>query len=180
MIAIVDYGVGNVRAIANIYKRVEIPVTLAQTAAQLGDATHVILPGVGAFDWAMARLRRVMSDTAVISMSRVPALTFFVWSKMSSTSIETSRTPYSISVLSMQRRPAEKPVIERNGGASGPLRALCVSCRVLFSTSSVEQPAEATAANASHKAERLKIDGVVMARRLAGLGVTGSRAGRRC
>ena len=41
----------------------------------------------------MARLRRVMSDTAVISMSRVPALTFFVWSRMSSTSIVMSRTP---------------------------------------------------------------------------------------
>ena len=28
----------------------------------------------------IARLRRVMSDTAEISMSRVPALTFLVWS----------------------------------------------------------------------------------------------------
>jgi hypothetical protein len=40
-----------------------------------------------------ARLRLVISDIAVISMSRVPALIFFVESTMSSTSIETSRTP---------------------------------------------------------------------------------------
>lgn len=56
MITIVDYGLGNVQAIANIYKRLEIPATLAKTAADLAGATHLILPGVGAFDWAMARL----------------------------------------------------------------------------------------------------------------------------
>ncbi len=41
----------------------------------------------------IARLRRVMSDTALISMSRVPALTFFVESTNSSTSMLRSRTP---------------------------------------------------------------------------------------
>ena len=56
MITIVDYGLGNVQAIANIYKRLEIPATLARSASELAGATHVILPGVGAFDWAMARL----------------------------------------------------------------------------------------------------------------------------
>lgn len=56
MITIVDYGLGNIQAFANIYKRLEIPVTFAQTAADLADATHIILPGVGAFDWAMDRL----------------------------------------------------------------------------------------------------------------------------
>jgi glutamine amidotransferase len=56
VITIVDYGLGNVQAIANIYKRLEIPATLARTAEQLRGASHVILPGVGAFDWAMSRL----------------------------------------------------------------------------------------------------------------------------
>ena len=57
MITIVDYGVGNVQALANIYKRLEIPCLLAKNAADLAGASHVILPGVGAFDWAMARLQ---------------------------------------------------------------------------------------------------------------------------
>ena len=56
MIHIVDYGLGNVQAFANIYKRLEIPVTLSRTADDLAGASHVILPGVGAFDWAMDRL----------------------------------------------------------------------------------------------------------------------------
>ena len=56
MIAVVDYGLGNVQAFITIYKRLDMPVILAKTADHLADATHIILPGVGAFDWAMSRL----------------------------------------------------------------------------------------------------------------------------
>ena len=56
VIAIVHYGVGNVGAIANIYKKLGIAVTLATSAAELNAAARIILPGVGAFDWAMGRL----------------------------------------------------------------------------------------------------------------------------
>lgn len=56
MIVIVDYGLGNVQAFANIYKRLDIPVTFGRCADDLVDATHIVLPGVGAFDWAMERL----------------------------------------------------------------------------------------------------------------------------
>lgn len=56
MITIIDYGVGNVQAIANIYKRLNVPVTMARDAAAVQGATKVVLPGVGAFDWAMKRL----------------------------------------------------------------------------------------------------------------------------
>lgn len=56
MITIIDYGVGNVMAIANIYKRLNIPVTMARDAAAVRSASKVVLPGVGAFDWAMKRL----------------------------------------------------------------------------------------------------------------------------
>jgi len=56
MITIVDYGLGNIQAFANIYKRLDVPVTFARTADDLAGSTHIILPGVGAFDWAMERL----------------------------------------------------------------------------------------------------------------------------
>lgn len=58
MIAIVDYGVGNVQALADIYKRLGIAATLASGARELAAADRIILPGVGAFDWAMTRLAR--------------------------------------------------------------------------------------------------------------------------
>jgi glutamine amidotransferase len=56
MIAIVDYGLGNIQAFVNIYKRLNIPVVFARTAEDFEGATHIVLPGVGAFDWAMERL----------------------------------------------------------------------------------------------------------------------------
>lgn len=56
MIALVDYGLGNIQAFANIYRRLNIPVVAASTADELASAEKIVLPGVGAFDWAMTRL----------------------------------------------------------------------------------------------------------------------------
>jgi glutamine amidotransferase len=74
VITIVDYGVGNIQAIANIYKRLNIPVRIARTAQELAGAERVILPGVGSFDWAMARLNnsgmRVVLDDLVLSKGK--------------------------------------------------------------------------------------------------------------
>ncbi len=56
MIAIINYGLGNIQAIANIYKRLNIPVVVATSIGELVKADKIILPGVGAFDWAMQLL----------------------------------------------------------------------------------------------------------------------------
>ncbi len=56
MIAVIDYGLGNVQAFLDIYKRLNIPAYAARTAEDLAGATRFILPGVGAFDWAMQSL----------------------------------------------------------------------------------------------------------------------------
>ena len=56
MIAIIDYGLGNIRAFANIYKRLNIMAEVTSTTQELQKADKIILPGVGAFDWAMKRL----------------------------------------------------------------------------------------------------------------------------
>lgn len=56
MIALIDYGLGNITAFSNIYRRLGTPLTLARTPADLEGASKLILPGVGAFDWAMNRL----------------------------------------------------------------------------------------------------------------------------
>lgn len=56
MITIVDYGLGNIRAFANVYKRLNIDVQYASTTSELKKASKIILPGVGAFDHAMAKL----------------------------------------------------------------------------------------------------------------------------
>jgi glutamine amidotransferase len=56
MITLIDYGVGNIFAFQNVYKRLNIPTKIAKTAADLEDAQKLILPGVGAFDYAMGQL----------------------------------------------------------------------------------------------------------------------------
>jgi len=56
MITIVDYGLGNVRAFANVYERLNIKTKLAHSAEDLSRADKIILPGVGSFDHAIRLL----------------------------------------------------------------------------------------------------------------------------
>ena len=56
MIGIIDYGLGNVKAFANVYKNLNLPVTVVKQPNDLKNVSKVILPGVGAFDYAMQKL----------------------------------------------------------------------------------------------------------------------------
>jgi glutamine amidotransferase len=56
MIRIVDYGVGNIQAFLNLFKRMGVDARRADNPAALADATRIVLPGVGHFDHAMQRL----------------------------------------------------------------------------------------------------------------------------
>lgn len=56
MIAIIDYGSGNIAAIANIYKQLKVPHVVTRDAQELAAAERYILPGVGAFDATMRHL----------------------------------------------------------------------------------------------------------------------------
>lgn len=56
LIGIVDYGLGNVQAIANIYARLGIPAMPVRDSSEIGTAHGLILPGVGSFDWAIRLL----------------------------------------------------------------------------------------------------------------------------
>ena len=56
MIHIIDYGLGNVTAFATMFKRLGVDARLVSDPAELADARGIILPGVGAFDHAMALL----------------------------------------------------------------------------------------------------------------------------
>jgi imidazole glycerol-phosphate synthase subunit HisH len=71
MIAIVDYGMGNLGSIQNMLKRIGAAATITADLQVIGDSTKVILPGVGVFDCAMIRinnsgLRAVLDRKALI------------------------------------------------------------------------------------------------------------------
>ncbi len=56
MIGIIDYGSGNVQAIATIYKKLNIDYLIISNSHNLKKADKLILPGVGAFDATMQQL----------------------------------------------------------------------------------------------------------------------------
>ena len=57
MIAIVDYGMGNVRSLRNAFEYLGADVILTADPADLEAAERIVLPGVGAFGDAMLAIR---------------------------------------------------------------------------------------------------------------------------
>jgi imidazole glycerol-phosphate synthase subunit HisH len=96
MITIVNYGLGNIQAFVNIYKRLNIPVTIASSNEELIEADKIILPGVGAFDWAMNRLNNSgMRDALdeVVIKKKVPILGICVGMQMMASKSEEGVLP---------------------------------------------------------------------------------------
>lgn len=56
MIAVIDYGVGNVGSIINMFYKIGVPSILTNDIEQIEKADKLVLPGVGAFDIGMQRL----------------------------------------------------------------------------------------------------------------------------
>ncbi|NOZ05834.1 MAG: imidazole glycerol phosphate synthase subunit HisH [Chloroflexi bacterium] len=57
MIAIIDYGMGNLRSVQKAFQHIGQEAVLTRDTSILDDASHVVLPGVGAFGDAMDSLR---------------------------------------------------------------------------------------------------------------------------
>lgn len=96
MIAIVDYGLGNVLAFATSYKRMGIEAVIAKTAADLERAAKIILPGVGSFDHAMTLLNgsgmRAALDERVVA-GKTPVLGICVGMQILGAGSEEGREP---------------------------------------------------------------------------------------
>ena len=59
MITLINYGSGNIHAIANIYKRLNMPYIITHDIQELKSAQKLILPGVGDFDETMKCLNNL-------------------------------------------------------------------------------------------------------------------------
>ena len=65
MIAIIDYGAGNLRSVQKAFEYLNLPVVISNQAEEIRSASHVILPGVGAFGDAMRELQSSGMDQVV-------------------------------------------------------------------------------------------------------------------
>lgn len=66
MIAIIDYGMGNLRSVQKAFQYLGCDAVITDSPAKIADADHVILPGVGAFHDAMVRLRETGLDQSLL------------------------------------------------------------------------------------------------------------------
>jgi imidazole glycerol-phosphate synthase subunit HisH len=75
-IAILDYGMGNLRSVEKALEHVGATATITSDAAAAREADGVILPGVGAFPKAMERVRELGLDELIAERqaSGVPIL----------------------------------------------------------------------------------------------------------
>ena len=58
MIAIIDYGVGNLFSLSSSLSYLGLENTITRDPQQIEQADHIILPGVGAFADAYQKLER--------------------------------------------------------------------------------------------------------------------------
>jgi glutamine amidotransferase len=77
MITIIDYGLGNLGSISNMFKRIDVKCEITADPDVIDKAEKILLPGVGAFDAAMNRINErglveVLNKKALVD--RVPFL----------------------------------------------------------------------------------------------------------
>ncbi len=77
MITIVDYGMGNLGSVLNMFKKVGAESKISSDLDEISRAEKILLPGVGAFDTAMQRIydtgmQEVLNHKALVE--RVPIL----------------------------------------------------------------------------------------------------------
>ena len=65
MIAIIDYGMGNLRSVQKAFEYLGYEAVITDCPEIISAASHVILPGVGAFEDAMNRIHETHLDNAL-------------------------------------------------------------------------------------------------------------------
>ncbi len=66
MIAIVDYGMGNLRSVQKAFEKLGHPAEVVRSPAEIARADKMVLPGVGAFRDAISELNRLDLSRPVI------------------------------------------------------------------------------------------------------------------
>jgi len=66
MIAVIDYGIGNIFNVLNQFNHLSSDVVLSKSKEEILNASHIILPGVGAFRDAIEALKNQGLDKVIL------------------------------------------------------------------------------------------------------------------
>ena len=96
MIAILNYGMGNLASIQNMFKKVGVPSRHITTADEIYAAQALIIPGVGKFDHAMRQiesmgLREALDQAALVR--KIPILGICLGMQLMTRSSEEGQLP---------------------------------------------------------------------------------------
>lgn len=96
MITIVNYGMGNLGSIANMFKRLGIQTQITSDLEIISKAGKILLPGVGAFDGAMEKInsggfKEVLDHKALVE--KVPVLGICLGMQLLTNSSEEGQLP---------------------------------------------------------------------------------------
>ena len=79
MLAIVDYGVGNLFSLRSSFAAIGVEAVVTADPLVIAAASHIILPGVGAFGDAAAKLRATGLDRVVIAEAKKGKPLMGIW-----------------------------------------------------------------------------------------------------
>lgn len=92
MIAVIDYGAGNVRSVQNALKRLGVESVLTNDKSVIESAEKVIFPGVGEASFAMEQLRK-LNLVDVIRQLKQPVLGICLGQQLMCLESEEGNTP---------------------------------------------------------------------------------------
>lgn len=96
MVTIVDYGMGNLGSILNMFKKIGVQAMITSDLEEISKAAKILLPGVGAFDAAISKidergLREVLNKKALTE--KVPVLGICLGMQLLTNSSEEGKLP---------------------------------------------------------------------------------------
>jgi glutamine amidotransferase len=65
IVCILDYGSGNVKSVCNLFSAIADEVVVSNHVSDISKASHLVLPGVGAFGAAMRKIRENLPILAI-------------------------------------------------------------------------------------------------------------------
>ena len=76
MITTVDYGMGNLGSVQNMLKRIGTECKITSDIREIENAKKILLPGVGAFDAAIARIDELNLRSVLVHKAKVDKIPF--------------------------------------------------------------------------------------------------------